>query len=348
MPFRAILDGEHVLSLRIAKEAWASFARRVKAGEDVVRMRCCNSPGIPKISPLGRPFFAHKAQPAECNWKPVSLEHIELQAAAYEAVLAADGWSGKIEDSGPNWRADVLATRGKVRVAFEIQLSAQGQAKTLFREDRYEDATVLPWWIVTSRRNSGSGFGSGLRSILQGENLTAMTLSTRQAVHDVLRRVESQVRIAEAIALYFRNHGISYNLTKFCSIPVSFSLVINIANTSKDQVIVIGKLGADALPELQNLRKQSPENYWGTAAQIVRYAPQIKGFGSTAFFLKKILRRRFHHYWNVSSLVSSFGEGQDIESTLRLLSFGIAKSVVGAINRLPGFHLLSLGIYANG
>jgi hypothetical protein len=54
----------------------------------------------------------------------------------------------------------VLATRGKVRIAFEVQLSGQGQAKTRFREDRYEDAAVLPWWIVSSRRNSGSGFGS--------------------------------------------------------------------------------------------------------------------------------------------------------------------------------------------
>src|ERR1700730_440749 len=166
MPFRAIVDREDVLSLRIDGESWDLLARRVKTGEDVVRMACCSGPGILKISPLGRQFFAHRAQPAQCNWKPESPEHLELKAAAYEAVVTAAGWSAKIEASGPNWRAEVLATPGKVRGGLEIQLSAQGQAKTRFREDRYEDATVLTWCLVTSRRNSGSGFGSGLRSIV--------------------------------------------------------------------------------------------------------------------------------------------------------------------------------------
>jgi hypothetical protein len=124
---------------------------------------------------------------------------------------------------------------------------------------------------------------------VHGDDLTAMAVSGREAIDDVLRRVESQVRIAEAVALYFRQHGIRYQLIKFCSIPVAFKVKVSSGSASKDQSIVIGELGADVVPEFQDLRKRADENPWGTVVQFVRYAPQIKGFGSTAFFLKKDL-----------------------------------------------------------
>jgi hypothetical protein len=287
MPFRALVDGQDLSSLRITAEAWSSLGRRLKAGESVVLTTCCGSPGILKISPLGRQFFAHKARPLNCDWNPESPEHLELKAATYDAVLEVGGWSATIESNGPDWRADVLAKRGKARIAFEVQLSAQGQATTLFREGRYEEAAVLPWWLVSSRKNAGPGFGSGLRSILKGSDLQELAHAVREAVRDVLRRVESQVRIAEAIALHLRERSISYRITKFCSIPVAFDLNITTATGDKNQTIIVGELGAGVLPEFQQMRKTAYQNACGTVVQFVRFAEQIKGFRSKAFFVKK-------------------------------------------------------------
>jgi hypothetical protein len=287
MPFRAVVDGENLLSLRIDKEAWRSLTARVRAGEDLVRMTCCQSPGILKISSRGRQFFAHRSQPVECEWKPESPAHIELKAVVHEAVLGVGGWAAEVEASGTNWQADVLATRGKVRIAIEVQLSTQGQAKTWFREDRYETAAVLPWWIVSSRRNAGSGFGSGLRSIVEGDDLTAMLHSTREAIRDLLRRVESQVRIAEVIAIYFRERNVRYQLKKFCLIPVAFIIKTGSADSTEDQVLVVGELGADILPDFEDLCNSSQKNPWGAVVQFVSHVAQIKGFGLTAFFVKK-------------------------------------------------------------
>lgn len=287
MPFRAFVDGEDVVSLHIEREAWRAFAARAKAGEDVVRMVCCRAEGIFKISPRGRQFFAHKGQPKECLWKSESPEHLELKATVHDAIRSVDGWQAAIEASGADWRADVLATRGRAQIAFEVQLSAQGQAITWLRENRYESASVLPWWIVSSRNNAGQGFGSGLRSVVRGGDFAELARSTVKAVRDVLRRVESQVRLAEAIMIHLRERKIEYRLHKFCGLPIVFVIDRGKLDEPGEQAIVIGELGADAVPDLENLRRTAPESPWGSVAQFVRYAPQIKGFGAPAFFLKR-------------------------------------------------------------
>jgi hypothetical protein len=257
-------------------------------------MECCNAPGIMKVSPLRRQFFAHKATPADCNSKPETPEHLELKAVVYEAVGAADGWSAGIEVPGRHWRADVLATRGKARVAFEIQLSKQSAAETIQRQLKYQQSAVLPWWLVTSRNSAGAGFGSRLRTVLPGAELADWTSAAKDAVFDVLKRIESQVRIAAATAEYLRSHDIPYQLSSFCSIPVVFTLNLEKENPGKQQVIVIGELGPDALPNFKELQARANQNAWGSMVQFVTRTPQIGGFGSTAFFLKGDLRWAVH------------------------------------------------------
>jgi hypothetical protein len=247
-----------------------------------IRLECCNAHVILNRSPCGRRFFAHRNQPPECNWKPESIEHIELKAVVDDAVNATPGWSAEQEKLGPNWQADVLAIRGKMKIAFEIQVSGQGQLKTALREDRYETADVLPWWLVTAR-NAGDGFGSQLRTQLRGTSLEEKCRSAERAVPEILRRVESQVRIAEAIVLHLRAKGVPYRLTKFCNVPVLFELEVG----GKTQSIVVGELGADTVPGYLELRKRSPDEPWGTVVQFVRNTKRVAGFGSPAFFVKR-------------------------------------------------------------
>lgn len=287
MPFRALIDGKRVISLHIESDAWRALATDVRTSKKNVQMACCGAKGILKISPLGRQFFAHGTQPKECDWKPESPEHVELKAVVHDAVQSVYGWKADIECSGPDWRADVLAIRGKARIAFEIQLSAQGQAVTSVRENRYEASSVLPWWIVTPKNNAGTGFGSNLRSVIQGEEFTQLAASATKAVHELLQRVESQVRISEVIATHLQKSGIKYRLRKFCNLPVAFVVDLSTINQQSKRVVVVGELGSDSIPNLEDLYKSAPSSSWGSVAQFVRYSPQIRGFGATAFSIKR-------------------------------------------------------------
>ncbi|MGO8916566.1 MAG: competence protein CoiA [Stellaceae bacterium] len=286
MPFRAVIDGGDTISLRLPRDAWRELGVRVKRGESVIEMACCHSPGIMKMSPLGRQFFAHKSQPNTCGWQPESLEHVELKAAIFDAINGVEGWQAEIEAAGPDWRADVMATRGKVKVAFEVQLSPQSGATTAFREERYRAAEVLPWWIVKAGRNSGEAFGSDLRTII-GQELTA-TESAQRAVRRVLRLVESQVDIAKALVGYMRSRHRACRVWRNYGLPAVIEVTADDFNTiSKPQVIVIGELGGGAVPDLEMVRQRSPDYTLGTAVQFVRHAgAQIQGFGSPAFFLR--------------------------------------------------------------
>src|SRR5205085_6352089 len=80
--FENVSDIGVCLGLSLGPPAIAGVRSKQGAvqGESVVLTTCCGSPGILKISPLGRQFFAHKARPLNCDWNPESPEHLELKA----------------------------------------------------------------------------------------------------------------------------------------------------------------------------------------------------------------------------------------------------------------------------
>jgi hypothetical protein len=80
VPFRAFVDGVSCVSTRLTEDEWQSLRARLRAGQMPIRLECCNAHVILNRSPCGRRFFAHRNQPPECNWKPESIEHIELKA----------------------------------------------------------------------------------------------------------------------------------------------------------------------------------------------------------------------------------------------------------------------------
>jgi competence protein CoiA len=69
----------------------------------------------------------------------------------------ANGWHAKAEfdglssDSEP-WSADVLLTKGSVRIAIEVQWSKQSQEETARRQSRYASSGVRGLWLFRQAR----------------------------------------------------------------------------------------------------------------------------------------------------------------------------------------------------
>jgi hypothetical protein len=149
MPFKALCDGEPVISLEFPAPAWREEKTRQKAGGVAYSCPHCGASVALATSQRGRPFFKHYPE-SECpNSRPKSPEHERLQVAVYQ--LCRDlGWTTDIESRAPGgeWTADVLATRGGEKYAFEVQLAAISGEALEERSLRYRAAGIVPVWLL--------------------------------------------------------------------------------------------------------------------------------------------------------------------------------------------------------
>ncbi|RQR65646.1 hypothetical protein DIE18_04140 [Burkholderia sp. Bp9125] len=109
--------------------------------------KCCAGQVGLRVSSTGFQHFYHVKR-GGCRYEGESLEHLQAKAAIAQAARQA-GWSVEIEaeDEQGRWQADVLLSRGRVRLAFEVQWSAQTWAETLLRQQRYADSEVRGLWL---------------------------------------------------------------------------------------------------------------------------------------------------------------------------------------------------------
>ena len=146
MPLRAIIDGQEVIAPLLDDAAWDALRRRVADENLRVALPCCDVEGYLRQNQHGTKHFAHK-QNADCRLnKGETVEHLRAKA---EIVVAchASGYDASTEVAGADWRADVLATRGSARIAFEVQWSFLRLRDVLYRQRRYANDGVRGCWF---------------------------------------------------------------------------------------------------------------------------------------------------------------------------------------------------------
>lgn len=154
MPLKCLRGGEEIYSFNIeSDEAWEDL-RKANAKAKDLRMPCCDASVVLRTSKLGTKHFAH-ARIGSCTTAPETAEHLLAKMAIVDAIRGTD-WTPLPEQagntpSGEEWRADVLAVKGKAKVAFEIQWSRQDDAETTRRQKRYDEAGVRGLWFFRQK-----------------------------------------------------------------------------------------------------------------------------------------------------------------------------------------------------
>ncbi len=146
VPLRCIdsRTGSNVLAFNLRADEWSSL-RDLNRREQHLRTACCHTEVVLKKSKLGTQFFAHKVT-GNCEAGPETEAHLRLKQIIAE-VCQELGWAVETEAAGDTWRADVLATKGKARIAIEAQWSPQADAETMRRQERYTAAGIRCLWL---------------------------------------------------------------------------------------------------------------------------------------------------------------------------------------------------------
>jgi Competence protein CoiA-like family len=156
MPLRCLgPNGQSIQSFDLPEAEWSALRlenRRLRQ----LRMPCCDASVVMRTSTLGLKFFAHKSR-GPCQSAPETEAHLALKTLAAQAARRA-GWTcateaGGSSPSGETWTADVLADKGKAKIAIEIQWSPQTNEESLYRQERYRQSGVRCLWLFR-----GTGF----------------------------------------------------------------------------------------------------------------------------------------------------------------------------------------------
>lgn len=154
MPLSCKSGEDTICSIDYDEISWDAL-RGLNAAAKHLRMGCCGSPVTLKTSKLGTLFFVHKRK-GECTSAGETAEHLFVKACIARAISGM-GWEVGTEVrglalDGCEWVADVLASRGSHRIAFEVQLSSQSLTETAQRQGRYGACGVRGLWFLARPR----------------------------------------------------------------------------------------------------------------------------------------------------------------------------------------------------
>lgn len=139
MPLSALVNHELVCAPLLDEEQWLGLK-----GQEV-QLQPCGHRGFGRVSHLGTQHFVHERD-SGCEHSE-SAEHMHLKAVIARA--AADcGWTAGTEVAGGGFVADVLASQGDRRVAFEVQRSKQVLREYHHRQQRYREQGIRCVWFA--------------------------------------------------------------------------------------------------------------------------------------------------------------------------------------------------------
>jgi hypothetical protein len=223
MPLNALVDDAEVM-LPVSEHDWATIKRAAK-----IVLVCCNSEGYPRRSKLGVQHFVHRIPNPTCDWRTESLRHILCKQ---EIVLGCRdaGYEAQSEVGGNGWRADVLASRNHVQVAFEVQLSKQSLDETFARQARYRANNVRGCWFfswppekITQPEIDCEDDPFGACYTTPSHSLPVFKLTTRDLVPKVSIN-QHEVELREFTKLLLNRHVQFRSHAWFTSIRIVFDI----------------------------------------------------------------------------------------------------------------------------
>ena len=155
MPLSAIVGDDRVVAFLLDEDAWTGLKADLKTGRRSAVLSC-GSEAYGRTSTLGTPHFVHKRGAVCSNHGPESAQHLFAKMVITRAARDA-GWDAQPEVPGPDrtWVADVLATRGNLKVALEVQWTEQSLQEFQRRQDRYKEHGVRAVWFTRHTRHLG-------------------------------------------------------------------------------------------------------------------------------------------------------------------------------------------------
>jgi hypothetical protein len=145
MPLRALIDGRDLVAPLLDDSEWDSLRSEVKRKSVSLSLPCCDATAFPRVSKLGTRHFFHQRAHG-CSGAGETFQHLWAKTEIVRACADA-GWDAQTEVAGNGWRADVLATPGSARVAFEVQWSPQDEQTCRLRQQRYEADGIRGCWL---------------------------------------------------------------------------------------------------------------------------------------------------------------------------------------------------------
>lgn len=195
MPLKCLHGEDEVFAFDFDDESAWQALRETNAKQRNLRMPCCGAAVVLRTSPLGTRHFTH-ARRGPCTTAPETAEHLLAKRKVVEGIRRTE-WKAKTEQEGTTpegtrWRADVLATRGKARVAIEVQWSRQEAEETFRRQARYDDAEVRGLWLFRQHDFPVSDFVPAFRLVFDGKSKSFSVLFPSPSYNP--RRVKTRDR----------------------------------------------------------------------------------------------------------------------------------------------------------
>ncbi|MDN7182238.1 hypothetical protein M0D69_30325 [Caballeronia sp. SEWSISQ10-4 2] len=151
MPLKCLYaDDQPVLSYELSREDFETLRLEHEMRQHL-HFACCEARVGLRVSKGGIQHFYHLGGHGACRSEGETEAHLQLKFAAMTAARNA-GWAAECEVAGGDglerWQADVLATRGSVRIAMEAQLSNLSWGEISRRQERYRAAGIRGLWFV--------------------------------------------------------------------------------------------------------------------------------------------------------------------------------------------------------
>jgi hypothetical protein len=146
MPLRALLNGLEIVSVDYSDDQWSELKDMVAQDHTQLILPCCNQVGVLQKT-KGLKYFGHPKPGNPCRSKPESTEYLKSKM---EIIMACqeNGWKATPEFSESNWRADVLAVKDGMRLAFEVQWPKPSLEEVTLKQHQYKDSNVRGCWLI--------------------------------------------------------------------------------------------------------------------------------------------------------------------------------------------------------